>query len=55
MLGNASNPNKNKTNKPDHNMVCAARRHLEMITSAVNHHIASQNIGWVMADKILDK
>jgi hypothetical protein len=36
-------------------MRSAARRHLEMIKSAANHHIASQNIGWVIADKILDK
>jgi len=36
-------------------MACAARRHLEIINSAANHYIASQNIGWVIADKILDK
>jgi hypothetical protein len=36
-------------------MLSAARRHLVMIKSATNHHIASQNIGWVMADKIFDK
>ena len=46
---------KNKTNKPVHSMPNATRRHLVMIKSAVNHHMASQNMGWVMADKILDK
>jgi hypothetical protein len=36
-------------------MRSAAIRHLEMIKRAANHQIASQNIGWVMADKTLDK
>jgi hypothetical protein len=56
--GKASKPNSPNTAKPPHSMRTAARRQdkdMLSMTSARLHHIASPNMGCVMADINLDK